>query len=86
MEVNEPVKIANTKVSKSSLMLKLGQVKLQLEWTKTTPKLKSSLHNQTSALHSSVEFTRVEEDEARLLEAERNRNQGQVYASITPIR
>jgi hypothetical protein len=49
-------------------------------------KFNRPLQDQVIKSHVTVGFTRFEKEEALKTEAEARRNQGQVYANITPIR
>jgi hypothetical protein len=66
---------------------KFGHVKFTIKGIKGIFKLNPAIKNQDLNSHATTSgFTRIEKDEALALEAEASRDQGKVYANITPIR
>jgi hypothetical protein len=49
-------------------------------------KFNRTIQDQAVKSYAPAGFTRIEKEEALILEAEARRNQGRVYANITPIR
>lgn len=65
---------------------KFGQTLVTTNSIKSIFKFNRVLQNQGFKSYPIDKFTRIEKDEELAIEAESLRNQGRIYANITPIR
>lgn len=65
---------------------KFGQTPVITNSINSIFKFNRVLHNQGFTAYPIDKFTRIEKDEVLAIETEALRNQGRMYANITPIR